>query len=152
MVDYDLSHYNVSDPFIGGQMLVMWFQAGDGNMKAGYVCQDDDADEVKVCATDGQAFAVVGKLPDVDVDTAITSGDAMFVYLRAGTLSWLAHDGTNQTVTKGGYIARSDGTAGKVENFSYSDGTSELASAIGMGVETIATGNNGIWFKALLGL
>jgi len=144
---YDLSDYDVSDPYIGGQMVVMWFQAGDSSMKAGYLCMDDDADEVKVCAVDGQPFALVGKMPTVDIDTEITSGDGMFVYLPAGTLVWMAHDTADQTVNKGSIIDRSDAVAGKVET-----ATDITAISIARSAELIATGGDSVWFKALLGL
>ncbi|MHA1795222.1 MAG: hypothetical protein ACTSUK_03860 [Promethearchaeota archaeon] len=153
MAATDLSYY-ANDPYIGGPYAVRWFQAGDGNMKAGYVCMDDDEDEVKICATNGVPFGVIGRSPAVDLDTAISSGEPVKVYIiGVGTMMWLKHDGTNQTVTKGGHLARSDGTAGAVENFSYTDGavaTDTLQVVVGKGIERVATSSTAIWIQAIL--
>lgn len=117
----------------GGSYVVMWFQAGDGNMRPGMVCSDDDADEVKVCAIDGTPFGIVNELATADLDTAITAGLAMEVFpIGQGAKLSVAHDTQTQNSAKGGLVIRSATTAGTIEN-----GTT-AGVVVGMALELIA--------------
>jgi hypothetical protein len=155
MANTDLSYY-ANDTYIGGPHYVMWFEAGDGNMKAGYLCMDDgsDAGEVKVCATDGDAFGAIAKDAIVDIDTAISVGESVKLYLPVGTLLRLKHDGTDQSVTRGVRIQSSDSVAGAIENIpAYADTTERSDWGrffVGFGAELKATGGTAIWVDCVL--
>ena len=87
----------------GGNYAVKWFQAGDGNMKAGLIAEYDDADEIKILTADtGLPFGVVGDLPTVDLDTAISAGSSLYIFLRgSGARVTMAHDDTVEALTAG---------------------------------------------------
>lgn len=97
-----------------------YYQAGDGNMKAGYLCMEDDADEVKIWdSTSGdprEIVGVVGAKADQDLNTAYSAGERIPVWLiGSGVELYILHDGNSaETIKKGLPIMASTSEDGKV--------------------------------------
>lgn len=129
----DLSD-QANDVYIGGRFMIEWWKAGDSSMYPGYVAMDDDADEIKVCATNGTPFTVVGLKSSHDIDTLYAEHIDLFGYvLGQGTRLWIAHDTDAQALAKGQMVLRSAAIAGMIE----SGNTVEVS--IGRSTRTVAT-------------
>lgn len=155
MADHDLSEYR-NDTYVGGPFLIMWFEAGDSLIKTGYIVGYDsgDAAEVTICATNGAPFGVAGKIADHDLNTVVSAGDSLPVYLLGvGSLMYLCQDG-DSTVDgiRGSWCMRSDATAGKFEIWAYVDAaadTDTLSAIVGRQMEDHAFGGDEDWVKVL---
>ena len=91
-----------------------YFQAGDGNIKPGYVVMEDDADEVKICSTSGHPIGVAGCPAYHDLNTTFVAGERVPIYmLGSGVEIYVLHDGNSaESVTKGAKAQTSSSTAG----------------------------------------
>ena len=126
-----------NDTYVGGAFYMMWWEAGDGNMKAGYVASDDASadEEIIICAVNGTPFAVTALQATVDIDTALTSG-IMYEYyaLHIGTVLEIPHEDDAGTVARGQAMVISiDGDAGAIQS-----GTT-AGKVVGYGMELNAT-------------
>ena len=123
------------DVWLGGKYLVQWWQAGDGSMRAGMVCSDDDADEVKLCVVDGIPFGVIAYCPYIDLDTAHVIGTAIPMHpIGSGGMLAVAHDTQVENSEKGGLVRISTSTtAGCIEN------GSTAGKVVGVAQELIAS-------------
>jgi hypothetical protein len=142
------------DIWMGGNYIVEWYQAGDGTMIPGVFCQDDDADEVKVCAVDGNyPLGQVGCLPTLDIDTAIAIGTSIMIYLNHSAAKTIApHDATVEALAKGQPLMRSGNIAGYTQAFAYTDAaeaTDSLVNKTGMVLRTYAAAADK-WIEILL--
>ena len=89
-----------------------YYQAGDSSMKPGYVCMEDDADEVKICTSTGKPLGIVGCDADHDLGTVYAAGERIPVYpLGCGVDIYVACvDATTITVTKSSIMDTADDT------------------------------------------
>lgn len=127
---------SLSDSFkeilAGGTGIVMWFQAGDGTMKPGYICIDDDADEVKIATASAATipFGVVGTKPTLDIDTAHASGLDIPVFILGGaSIVHVGHDASTEAAAKGQQFRLSTETAATVESRGYTAKAATYAAA-----------------------
>lgn len=137
----NLSDLPAADVYIGGPVVIEWFQPGDGSMKPGFVAMEDDADEIKIAAAGTtQPFCVVGLLPWHDLDTvyligSAATGEAIFGYLLGvGTKLRVAKDGGTEALAKANSLITSDRDAGHV-----GVGTT-TALKVGKAIRTVAAG------------
>lgn len=89
-----------------------YWQAGDSLMKPGYVCMEDDADEVKICISTGTPYGIIGCDADHDLGTVYAEGERIPVYpLGCGVDIYVAcKDALAITLTKGAIIDTADDT------------------------------------------
>jgi len=89
-----------------------YYQAGDSLMKPGYICMEDDADEVKICTSTGAPLGVIGCDADHDLGTVYAAGERIPVYpLGCGVDIYVACvDATTITVTKSSIMDTADDT------------------------------------------
>ena len=131
----DLSNY-AADVYIGGPFIITWFQAGIGTIKAGYVCEYDDADEITLCTIDANyAAGVAGLTASQEIDTVYTSGVAIPMYhLGVGTNVWVKKDADDSDMNLGRLANTSNATAGAIEPWDYTDAalrSDSVSSCIG---------------------
>lgn len=98
-----------------------WFQAGDSSIYIGYNVMYDDADEVKVAATNATASIGIAGCPSWHDNTAVfAAGVRMPVWLiGCGAEVWATHDGVagngSLALQYGDLLCRSNSTAGLLE-------------------------------------
>jgi hypothetical protein len=94
-----------------------WYQAGDSSIYPAYAVMEDDADEVKVCATNGAPIGIAGCQSYHDLNTAFTAGKRLPVWrIGCGATVWSTLDGNaTETLDKGALLLRSANTAGTLD-------------------------------------
>jgi len=126
-----------SDTYIGGSFYMMWWLAGDGNMKCGYTITDHATidTEVIICTVNTAPFGVTALQADVDIDTALTDGVMYEFYsLHAGTALRIPHeDDAGATLKGAAFVTSVDGDAGTVQA-----GTT-AGKVVGYGLKTYDT-------------
>lgn len=106
---------------LSGREGPMWFQAGDSSIYIGYAVEFDDADEVKVAATNATAPIGIAGCPSWHDNTAVfAAGVRMPVWMiGCGAEVWATHDGVagngSLALQYGDPVARSNSTAGLLE-------------------------------------
>lgn len=96
-----------------------WYQAGDGNMQPGYLCMEDDADQVKIWNNTGEPrdiVGVVGSKASQDLNSTYDSGSRIPVWhIGTGVEIRVLHDGNSaESIKKGLPIIASTSENGKV--------------------------------------
>lgn len=104
-----------SDCYIGGSFYIMWWLAGDANMKCGFLAGSHASNDAELISTYAATVtpAAVGALQaDVDIDTAFSDGTWYQYYmLGVGTGLRIPHDGTIEALLKGDPLENTAGTA-----------------------------------------
>ncbi len=101
-----------------------WYQAGDSSMYPSYLAQEDDADEVKICAASARPIGIVGCPTYHDLNTAYTAGEKVPIWMRGcGVIIYVLHDDDTgaTTLDRGTALVTDDANAGCVMIWTYGD-------------------------------
>lgn len=113
-----LSDYG-ADTYIGGAFYLMWWLAGDGNMKCGYTITDHATNDTEVIigTLNTACYGITALQSDVDIDTAITDGTICSNYVfHIGTALRVIHEDDAEATLKGAaFVPSIDGDAGTVQ-------------------------------------
>lgn len=114
-----------------------WYQAGDSSIKPSYCVQEDDADEVKVCAASTAPIGIAGCPSYQDLNTAYVAGVKVPIWMRGcGVVIYVLHDDDTgaATLNRGVLLAIDDANSGCVMVWAYTDtaeATDTLSYVIG---------------------
>lgn len=123
-----------------------YYQAGDSLMKPGYVCMEDDADEVKICTSTGKPLGIIGCDADHDLGTVYTVGERIPVYpLGCGVDLYVACvDATTITVVKSSIMDTADDTT-LVGHARVKDAFIAITTTIAANMGTERNVGSGFW-------